>query len=139
MVMSFFMQNIFSLIYSHFFFTFVSIALGGISTKISTRLMSVRLLCLFSSMIFMVSGLTFRSLVFVVQLQLNPWDLMDSSMPGFPVLHHLLELSQTHVCWVSDYIDPSHLMSSPSPPAFIFLSIRVFSNDSALHIRWQEY
>ena len=36
---------------------------------------------------------------------------------GFPVLHHLLELAQTHVHWVSDAIQPSHPLSSPSPPA----------------------
>ena len=43
---------------------------------------------------------------------------MDCSMPGFPVLHHLLELAQTHVHWVSDAIQPSHPLLSPSPPAF---------------------
>ena len=40
-------------------------------------------------------------------------DPMDSSMPGFPVLHHLLELAQTHVHWVSDAIQPSHPLSPP--------------------------
>ena len=44
---------------------------------------------------------------------------MDCSTPGFPVLHHLLELAQTHVHWVGDAIQPSHPLSSPSPPAFI--------------------
>ena len=39
-------------------------------------------------------------------------------MPGFPVLHHLLEVAQTHVHRVSDAIQPSHSLSSPSPPAF---------------------
>ena len=43
---------------------------------------------------------------------------MKCSMPGFPVLHHLLELAQTPVHWVSDAIQPSHLSSPPSPPAF---------------------
>ena len=42
---------------------------------------------------------------------------MDCSMPGFPVYHHLLELAQTHVHWVGDAIQPSHSLSSPSPPA----------------------
>ena len=46
------------------------------------------------------------------------WDSMDCSTPGFLVLHHLQELAQTHVHWVSDAIQPSHLLSSPSPPAF---------------------
>ena len=42
----------------------------------------------------------------------------DCSTPGFPVLHHLPELAQIHVHWVSDTIQPSHPLSSPSPPAF---------------------
>jgi len=45
-------------------------------------------------------------------------DPMDCSMPGFGVLHYLLELAQTHVHWVGDAIQPSHPLSSPSPPAF---------------------
>ena len=45
-------------------------------------------------------------------------DLMDGSTPGFPVLHQLLELAQTHVHWVSDAIHPYHPLLSPSPPAF---------------------
>ena len=44
-------------------------------------------------------------------------DPMDCSTPSFPVLHHLPEFLQTHVYWVSDAIQPSHLLSS-SPPAF---------------------
>ena len=43
---------------------------------------------------------------------------MDCSTPGLPVHHQLPEFTQTHVCWVSDAIQPSHLLSSPSPPAF---------------------
>ena len=43
---------------------------------------------------------------------------MDCSTPVFPVLHHLLEFAQTHVHWVSDALQPSHPLSSPSPPAF---------------------
>ena len=43
---------------------------------------------------------------------------MDCSMPGLPVQHHLLELTQTHVHWVGDAVQPSHLLSSPSPPDF---------------------
>ena len=38
----------------------------------------------------------------------TPCDPMDCSMPSFPVLHHLLELTQTHVHWVGDAIQPSH-------------------------------
>ena len=66
-------------------------------------------------------------------------DPMNRSMPGFPVLHQLLELTQTHVHWVDDSIQPSHPLSSPSPPPSIFPSIRVFSSESVLHIRWPKY
>ena len=45
------------------------------------------------------------------------WDPVDSNTPGFPVLHYLLELAQTHVRGVRDAIQPSHPLSSPSPPA----------------------
>ena len=62
-------------------------------------------------------------------------NLMNRSMPGLPVHHHLLEFTQTHVHRVGDVIQPSHPLSSPSPPALNFPSIRVFSNESALHIR----
>ena len=66
------------------------------------------------------------------------WNPMDSSTPGLPVHHQLLEFTQTHVYWVGDAIQPSHPLLSPSP-ASIFCSIRVFSNESALHIRWPKY
>ena len=42
-------------------------------------------------------------------------DLVDCSTPGFAVLHHLLELAQTHIHWAGDTIQPSHPLSSPSP------------------------
>ena len=67
-------------------------------------------------------------------------DPMDCSTPGFPVLHQLPELAQTCVHQVSDAIQPSHsLSSSPCPPTFNLSSIRVFSNQSVLHIRWPKY
>ena len=46
------------------------------------------------------------------------WDPVDCSTPGFPVYHQLPELAQTHVHRVSDAIQPSHPLLSPSPPAF---------------------
>src|SRR5574341_1181408 len=64
---------------------------------------------------------------------------MNCSMPGLPVQHHLPEFTQTHVHRVSDAIQPSHALSSPSPPAQIPPSIRVFSNESTLHMRWPKY
>ena len=66
-------------------------------------------------------------------------DPMNCSMPGLPVHHQLPEFTQTHVHWVDDAIQPSHpccplLLLPPIPP-----SIRVFSNESTLHIRWAKY
>ena len=61
---------------------------------------------------------------------------MDCSPPGFPVHHQLLELVQTHVHPISDAIQPCHLLLSPLLLPLIFPSIRIFSNESALHIRW---
>ena len=46
-------------------------------------------------------------------------DPMDCSMPGYRVLHYLLEFAHTHVHWVSDAIQPSHPLPPPSPSAFI--------------------
>ena len=60
-------------------------------------------------------------------------------MPGFPVLHHLSELAQTHVHQVSDAIQPSHPLSYPFLLPSVFPSIRVFSNESVLHIKWPKY
>ena len=61
---------------------------------------------------------------------------MDCSTPGFPVHHQLPGLTQIHVHRVSDAIQPlSSLLLSPS----MFPSIRVFSNESALRIRWPKY
>ena len=54
----------------------------------------------------------------VTQSCLTFCDPMDCSMPGLPVHHQLPEFTQTHVHWVSDAIQPSHPLSSPSPPAF---------------------
>ena len=64
---------------------------------------------------------------------------MNCSMPGLPVHHQLLESTQTHVHRVSDAIQPSHPLSFPLLLPSIFPSIRVFSNESALHIRWPKY
>ena len=64
---------------------------------------------------------------------------MDSSTPGLPVHHQLPEFTQTHVHWVADAIQPSHPLSSPSPPALNLAQHQVFSNESALCIRWPKY
>ena len=57
-------------------------------------------------------------LFFAAQSYPSFCDPMDCSMPGLPVHYHLPELTQTHVHWVGDAIQPSHPLSSPSPPAF---------------------
>ena len=75
----------------------------------------------------------------VAQSCLTLCDPIDCSTPGLPVHHQLLELAQTHVHWVGDAIQPSHPLSSSSPPAFSLSQHRVFSNESVLHIRWPQY
>ena len=61
-----------------------------------------------------LSSIQFSS---ISQLCLTLCNPMDCSMPGFPVHHQLQELTQTHVLGVGDAIQPSHPLSSPSPPA----------------------
>ena len=75
----------------------------------------------------------------VAQLCPTLWDLMNRSTPGLPVHHQLPEFTQTNVYQVSDAIQPSHPLWSPSPPAPIPPSIRAFSNESTLHMRWPKY
>ena len=66
-------------------------------------------------------------------------DPMDCSMPGLPVRHQLPEFTQTHVHWVGDAIQPSHPLSSPLLLPSIFPSIRIFSKESVLPIRWPKF
>ena len=66
-------------------------------------------------------------------------DPMECSTPGLPVHHQLLELTQTHVHQVRDAIQPSHLLSSPAPPAFNLSQHQVFSSESVLCIRWPKH
>ena len=63
----------------------------------------------------------------------------DYRTPGFHVHHQLLELAQTHVHRLGDAIQSPHPLLSPSPPGFKLPSIRVFSNESVLCIRWPKY
>ena len=67
------------------------------------------------------------------------WELMNRRTPGLPIHHQLPEFTQTHVHWVSDAIQPSHPLSSPSPPALNLSQHQGFSNESALRIRWTKY
>ena len=70
---------------------------------------------------------------------LTLWDPMDCSTPGFPVHLEFWEFTRTHVRRVGDAIQPSHPLSSPSPPAFHISQHQVFSYDSVLNIRWPKY
>jgi len=75
----------------------------------------------------------------VTQSCLPLCDPMNCSTPGLPVHHELLEFTQTHVYWVGDAIQPSHPLSSLLLLPSVFPSIRVFSNESTLHMRWPKY
>ena len=91
------------------------------------------------SIIFFFSIKPRRQLSSVAQSCPTPCDSMNCSTPGLTVYHQLMEFTQTHVHRVGDAIQPSHplcplLLLPPIPP-----SIRVFSNDSVLHIRWPKY
>ena len=64
---------------------------------------------------------------------------MNHNTPGLPVHHQLPEFTQTHVHQVSDAIQPSHPLSSPSAPAPNPSQHQVFSNESTLHMSWPKY
>ena len=75
----------------------------------------------------------------VAQSFLTLCDPMNRSTPGLPVHHHLLEFTRTHVHRVSDAIQPLILGRTLLLLPLIPPSIRIFSNESTLHIRWPEY
>ena len=64
---------------------------------------------------------------------------MNCSTSGLPVHHQLPEFTQTHAHWVGDAIQPSHPLSSPSPPALNLSQHQGLLNESALRIRWPKY
>ena len=75
----------------------------------------------------------------VAQSCLTLCNPMNRSTPGLPVYHQLSECTQTPVHRVCDAIQPFHPLSPPSPPAPNPFSIRVFSNESTLRMRWPKY
>ena len=83
-------------------------------------------------------SLTVNSVQSLSRILLRICISMYHSTPGLPVHHQLLECTQTHVCRVSDAIQPSYPLSSPPPPP-ILPKIRVFSNESVLCMRWPKY
>ena len=105
----------------------------GVSILPTSTVYSVLFLLICSSSYFSVQ---FSS---VAQSCTTLWDLMDCNTAGLPVYHQLPELTQTHVHWVSDAIQPTHPLSSPFPPAFNLSQHPVFSNQSILRIRWPKY
>ena len=64
---------------------------------------------------------------------------LDCSIPGFPVHHQLTEFTQTDVHRVDDAMQPSHPLSSPSPPAFNLSQHQGLFSESVLHTRWPTY
>ena len=101
------------------------------------------LLCHF---VYSCTSITFsNSLQFSRSLCLTPCHPMNHSRPGLPVHHQLPEFTQTHVHWAGDAIQPSHPLSSPSPPALNLSQHQglfqwVFGKDSpVLPIRWPKY
>ena len=75
----------------------------------------------------------------VAQLCPTLCDTMNRSRPDLPVHHQLPEFTQNHFHWVSDAVRKSHSLSSLLLLSSIFPSIRVFSNESVLWIRWPNY
>ena len=97
---------------------------------------SIHLSCDSIILILCISVSVFSS---VTQSCLTLCDPMNHSTPGLPVHHQLLEFTQTLVHWVGDAIQPSHLLRPLLLPPLILPSIRVFSNESVLQIRWPKY
>ena len=75
----------------------------------------------------------------VTQSCLTLCDPMNCSTPGFSVHHHLLKFAQTHACQVCDAIQPSDFLLPLFLLPLILPTVRVFSNESVLHIRWLKY
>ena len=92
--------------------------------------MHVKLLLCTSSVPFSLS---------VVSYSATPWTAAHQWWTGFPVHHQLPELTETHIHWVSDAIQPSNPLSSPSPPAFNLSQHQGLFNESVICITWPKY
>ena len=104
-------------------------------TVVSTFLNSNKCVLFSSKYIFQ-----FSQFISVTQSCPTLCDPMNLSTPGLPVRHQLLEFTQTLVHWVGDAIQPSHPLSSPSPPAPNPSQHQsFFSNESTLRMRWPKY
>ena len=83
--------------------------------------------------------ITYQSVSSVTQACPTLCDPMNCSMPGFPVHHQLLEPAQIHVHWVNNAIQLSHLLLSPSPPAFNVSHHQNLLQWVSSIIRWPKY
>ena len=81
----------------------------------------------------------FSSVQFSHSLCSALYDPIHCSTTGFPVHHQLPELAQTHVHQVGNAIQPSHPLSSPSPPTFNLSQHQGLSHESVLRIRWPKH
>ena len=83
----------------------------------------------------MISSILQTSVQFSLISQSCPTlcDPIDCSIPGFPVFHHILKFAQIHVLWVGDAIQPSHLLSSPSPALHLSQHQGLFQWVCSLH------
>ena len=85
------------------------------------------------------AGVVLSSVQFITQSCPTLCDPMDRSTPGLPVHHQLPEFTQTQVHWFGNAIQPLVLCYLLLLPSSIFPSIKVFSNESTLCIRWPKY
>ena len=85
---------------------------------------------------FLYSSSVYSCHLFLTSASVNS---MIHSMPGLPVHHQIPDSTQTHVHWISDAIQPSHPLSSPSSPVLSLSHHHSLSDESALCIRWPKY
>ena len=86
-----------------------------------------------------LAGNSLSSVQFSCSVMSDSLRPQECSTPGLPVHHQLPEFTQTHVHQVSDAIQPSHPLSSPSPPALNPSQHQGLTNELTLRMRWPKY